>query len=497
MLSFRKNKNEAASPEPAANASSPKKLAKIKISGLKAVLFNYKKLMVRLWFAMQMAFHGIITNPLRSALTVLGVAIGVASVVSLMSIGEGARQSVMQQFESLGTNVILIEAEEKADYFDPGFAEELTQRVDNIELATPIVKGEDDVKWRRMKGKIDILGVNEDFPQIRDHELVAGRFFTSLHVEQRSPVVVLGFTLAQKLLNGRSPVGQTISIGGIDYTILGVLAEKGAGNGDNIDNMIVMPYTSAQRITHDRKVSQIWCKATDTDSVDLAVVQLSRIFRQQLDDDSFPVSDQTGGAAPEDGSGATGEGDGGAVDGGAVDSGGGKPVDTGDTGESEATDDAAASGGDFSEDQPITITNLNQMVDEADNANRVMTLLLGAIAAISLLVGGLGIMNIMLVAVTERIEEIGVRRAIGARRGDLSVQFLLEALYLSGCGALVGVIVGLSLLNVFDAYGLTAIVSFVAIRVAVLVALGCGLVFGVYPAVSASAVAPVEALRRN
>ena len=375
-----------------------------------------------------------------------------------------------------------------------------------IKLATPVVKGEADVKWRRMKGKLDILGVNEDFPEIRDHDLISGRFFTNLHVEQRSPVVVLGYTLAKKLMNGRSPVGQTISIGGLDYTILGVLAEKGEGNGDNIDNMLVMPYTTAERITHDRKVSQIWCKATDSASVDLAVVQLSRIFRQQLDDKSYPVSDNTGGAAPDDGSGVTGEGGdkGGAAEGGAgagADSGA-VAVDSGG-GEAPAGDSSGASGDDaskedsLSEDQPITITNLNQMVDEADNANRVMTMLLGAIAAISLLVGGLGIMNIMLVAVTERIEEIGVRRAIGARRGDLAVQFLLEALYLSGCGALLGVIAGLSLLNVFTAYGFTAVVSFVAIRIAVLVALGCGLIFGVYPAVSASAVAPVEALRRN
>ena len=217
---------------------------------------------------------------------------------------------MMQQFESLGSNVIQIEAEDKADYFDPGFADQLVQRVSKLKLATPIVNGEADVKWRRMKGKIDILGVNEEiFPRSATITSSRADFFTNLHVDQRSPVVVLGFTLAQKLMNGRSPVGQTISIGGIDYTILGVLAEKGAGNGDNIDNMIVMPYTSAQRITHDRKVSQIWCKATDTDSVDLAVVQLSRIFRQQLNNGSFPVSDQTGGAAPDDASGAMGEGD--------------------------------------------------------------------------------------------------------------------------------------------------------------------------------------------
>jgi putative ABC transport system permease protein len=145
----------------------------------------------------------------------------------------------------------------------------------------------------------------------------------------------------------------------------------------------------------------------------------------------------------------------------------------------------------------ITITSLNQLVEEADKANRVMTLLLGGIAAVSLLVGGLGIMNIMLVAVTERTEEIGIRRALGAKQGDLLTQFLLEALYLSAIGAIAGTAGGLWGLNLFGRYGFETAVSFQAIKVATIVALTSGLLFGIYPAISASSVMPVKALRRQ
>ena len=145
----------------------------------------------------------------------------------------------------------------------------------------------------------------------------------------------------------------------------------------------------------------------------------------------------------------------------------------------------------------ITITNLNQLVQEADQANRVMTLLLGGIAAVSLLVGGLGIMNIMLVAVTERTQEIGVRRALGAKQLDLLVQFLLEALYVSGIGAIAGTAGGIWGLNVFARHGFQTAISFDAIKIAIVVALTSGLLFGIYPAVSASSVPPIEALRRQ
>ncbi len=448
-----------------------------------------KSLWVRFWFTAQMAGHGVLANPLRSALTVLGVAIGVASIVSLMGIGEGARQAVVRQFESLGTNVIVLKSEDPAIQFDPEEASDLIERVTGLNFATPVVKTEQAIRWRRTRGNAEILGVNNQFPDIRDQDVVSGHFFTTWHVEQRSPVAVLGYNVAQGLMGGRSPVGQTFTLEGFTFRITGVLAPKGPGQAEGIDDLIVIPYTTALKLTKEKKVDEIWAKAESSQAADLALVQMGRIYKRKLGlDANAPTFTPPG----EE------EGPGGEMPMPVPMAGGGVVVSE------AALDPWGDSGGGGQQDIPgistgkdlITITNLNQLVEEADQANRVMTLLLGGIAAVSLLVGGLGIMNIMLVAVTERTKEIGVRRAIGAKQGDLLTQFLLEALYLSGIGAIAGVAAGIWGVSLFGQYGFETAVSIQAIQISTLVAMGAGLLFGVYPAISASSVPPVEALRR-
>lgn len=428
--------------------------------------------LVRWWFTIKMALHGILANPLRSALTILGVAIGVASVVSLMGIGEGARLAVVEQFESLGANVITITAHDASVEFEPDYSVELVERVEGLEAATPVISNNTTLKWRRTRGKISILGVNNEFPYIRDHRLAAGHFFTSIHVKQRSPVVVLGYNVATTLLGGRNPVGRSITLDGETYRIIGVLTQKGPGKADDIDNKVVIPYTSALKITQKRTVEAIWGKAESKEKADLAIVQLGRILKRKLGIDQ---------KAPSHSQASSGDSEGGGIEG---------------KGESAPTVEAPPSPVlPSAGDDLITITNLNQLVKEADQANRVMTLLLGGIAAVSLLVGGLGIMNIMLVSVTERRTEIGVRRALGAKQGDLLLQFLLEALYVSIIGSVAGIAAGIWGLNIFQGQGFQTAVSFKAIRIATVVALSSGLLFGVYPAISASSVPPVEALR--
>ena len=429
-------------------------------------------MLTRLWFAARMAAHGILAQPLRSALTILGVAIGVTCVVSLMGIGEGARQAVVAQFESLGSNVIVIKANDPSVEFDPDEVPDLVERVDGMDMATPVVHTNAVMRWRRARGTVDIIGVNSKFPEIRDNDLIAGHFFTELHVSQRSPVVVLGYNMGTGLMGGRNPVGQVISLNGMTFRIVGVLAPKGPGKADDIDNKIVIPYTTALRIAEKKTVAEIWGKAETPQKADLAVVQLGRIFKRKLGlDQSAPTTvrgdqEQTGEVTSEM-----------------------APAEVMPSGSSN--NPIISSGEDL-----ITITNLNQLVQEADQANRVMTLLLGGIAAVSLLVGGLGIMNIMLVSVTERTQEIGVRRALGAKQFDLLVQFLLEALYLSGIGAIAGTAGGIWGLNVFASHGFETAISLNAIKIAVVVALTSGLLFGIYPAISASSVPPIEALRR-
>jgi putative ABC transport system permease protein len=332
------------------------------------------------------------------------------------------------------------------------------------------------MRWRRARGEAEFIGTNSNFSAIRDHSLIAGHLFTKWHVEQRSPVAVLGYELAKGLMGGRNPVGQTFTFDGNTFRIIGVLEPKGEGQAEGIDLKILIPYTTAQKIAEKRTVGEIWGKAASAQDADLAVVQLGRIMKRRLGiDQSAPtpaggdnmqsttVSAETkmkteempGRMAPAQKKEIPGLG--------------GKDI--------------------------ITITNLNQLVKEADKANRVMTLLLGGIAAVSLLVGGLGIMNIMLVAVTERTKEIGVRRALGAKQADLLVQFLLEAIYLSGIGAVAGVAAGIWGVNIFSQYGFETAISIQAIQISTMVAFGSGLLFGVYPAISASSVPPVEALR--
>ena len=446
---------------------------------------NISNLLVRMKFSAMMALDGITSNLLRTFLTVLGISIGVAAVISLMGIGEGARRSIVAQFESLGENVIVIKSNAENVMFDVEEAELLPDRITGIEYATPVIYTEETpIRWRRDESEMNIVGVNENYPQIKDHPVVSGNFFTSLHVKQRSPVVVLGFNVANSLLNGRSPVGQTMKIDGINYRIVGVLGEKGEGKGEGIDDKIVIPYTSAMKIAKTKDILEIWAKSNSAEDAELAMVQLGRIYKRKVGMGSN--------ITPNNGNGETS----GEV---IVEEGMDVPMpepmpeepmpeEPGMPGEKENVFEKG--------EEPLTITSLNNLVKEADQANRIMTVLLGGIAAVSLLVGGIGIMNIMLVAVTERTSEIGVRRALGAKKEDLLIQFLLEAVYVSIIGCIAGIILGAWAVGIVAKYGLSAVVSFDSMRIAVFVALTSGLLFGVYPAINASNLPPVEALKR-
>lgn len=443
---------------------------------------------VRLKFSALMALDGISSNLLRTSLTVLGISIGVAAVIALMGIGEGARRSIVSQFESLGENVIVIKSNSENVVFEPDEAEMMPERITGVEYATPVVYTEDTpIRWRRDESKMNIVGVNQSYPEIKDHPIMSGNFFTSLHVKQRSPVVVLGYNVANNLLNGRSPVGQTMKINGINYRIVGVLSLKGEGKGDGIDDKIVIPYTSAMQISNTKSILEIWAKSDSAEDAELAMVQLGRIYNRKVGIGSNVRPGNGEGEVPPDGGMPEGE----------------MPVEPmpEPMPEEPMPGEPGAPGEDknvFEKgEEPLTITSLNNLVKEADQANRIMTVLLGGIAAVSLLVGGIGIMNIMLVAVTERTSEIGVRRALGAKQEDLLIQFLLEAVYVSIIGCIVGILLGSWAVSIVARYGLAAVVSLDSIRISVFVALMSGLLFGVYPAINASSLPPVEALKRQ
>ena len=441
-------------------------------------------LLIRSKFSAMMALDGITSNLLRTFLTVLGISIGVAAVISLMGIGEGARRSIVAQFESLGENVIVIKSNAENVKFDIEETEDLSERITGIEYATPVIYTEETpIRWRRDESEMSIVGVNENYPQIKDHPVASGNFFTSLHVKQRSPVVVLGFNVANSFLNGRSPVGQSMKIDGISYRIVGVLGEKGEGKGDGIDDKIIVPYTSAMKIAKTKDILEIWAKSNSAEDAELAMVQLGRIYKRKVGMGTN--------ITPNNGNGEQPPGEGGDMPTEPMPEPMPEPMleEPGVPGEKENVFEKG--------EEPLTITSLNNLVKEADQANRIMTVLLGGIAAVSLLVGGIGIMNIMLVAVTERTSEIGVRRALGAKKEDLLIQFLLEAVYVSIIGCVTGILLGAWAISIVSRYGLSAVVSFESIRIAVFVALTSGLLFGVYPAINASSLPPVEALKRQ
>jgi putative ABC transport system permease protein len=329
---------------------------------------------------------------------------------------------------------------------------------------------------------MNIVGVNENYPEIKDHPVINGNFFTSLHVKQRSPVVVLGYNVANSLLNGRSPVGQTMKIDGINYRIVGVLGQKGDGKGDGIDDKIVIPYTSAMKIAKTKDILEVWAKSNTAEDAELAMVQLGRIYKRKIGMGSN--------ITPNNGSTGDPSGEGEVIVEETTEMPMEEPIPE-EPGVPEK-ENVFEKG-----EEPLTITSLNNLVKEADQANRIMSVLLGGIAAVSLLVGGIGIMNIMLVAVTERTSEIGVRRALGAKKEDLLIQFLLEAVYVSIIGCVTGILLGAWAVSIVSKYGLSAVVSFESIQIAVFVALASGLLFGVYPAINASSLPPVEALKRQ
>lgn len=442
---------------------------------------DLRRFLVKLGFSLKMAWHGVAAKPLRSFLTVLGIAIGVASVISLMGIGEGARLEVLKQFESLGSNVIVIKAQDPSVNFKPEEAQELKERVKGLIYATPIVRTEAVMRWRRARGEVQILGVSSEYYKVRDYKVITGHFFTEWHVKERAKVAVLGYNLGKSLLNGRSPVGATFTLNNETYRVVGVLSKKGNAQ-EGLDDMIIIPYTTALKIAGKRSVDEIWVKADSAKSADLAIAQMGRIYRRKLGLDlkapKINPGNEKEGAERKPVEGKT------PVNPAPVPAP--QPPEGG-----KSSNESIIAGKDL-----VTITNMNTLIEEADKANRVMTLLLAGIASVSLLVGGLGIMNIMLVAVSERTSEIGLKRALGAKKSDLLLQFILESIILSLFGALGGIIAGIWGVKAFTAYGLYSIVSLSALKVSTFVALGCGLVFGVYPAYLASSVPPVEALRR-
>ncbi len=389
-------------------------------------------------------------NRLRSVLTMLGIIIGVAAVIAMVSVGQGAEVMVQDQIASIGTNMLFItpgSLTSSGVRLGAGAVSTLT--VEDSEAivrecpaaaaATPAVRASEQMVFGDQNWFTQVQGTNEMFVTIRDWPLQEGSFFTAADVRSSARVVVLGKTVVDNLLPGVDPVGQTIRIRNLPFRVVGVLVAKGQSlMGQDQDDLAVMPYSTVQRKLLGQKilsVNQIMVSAISPKASQLAVSEITALLRQRH---------KTPAGQPDD----------------------------------------------------FMIRNLTDIADAAERTNMIMTLLLGSIAAVSLVVGGIGIMNIMLVSVTERTREIGISMAVGARPGYVRGQFLTESVVLSLLGGFAGVLTGTALaVTITRALGWPIGVSVPSVLISFGFAALVGIFFGYYPAHKAASMDPIDALR--
>jgi len=409
--------------------------------------------------SVRIALRALTANKLRSALTMLGIIIGVGAVITLMSAGEGVSVYVEEQFRGFGSNLLFVipGGEDQAFSGEPGTitgGAELTNddvqalrdpiRAPDVVAVAPVVVQTTIVATAKEDMVARVEGVAPEYATVRKWFPVAGEFIREADIESRSRVTVLGQDVVDELFpENPYPLGETIKINDVLFRVIGVMEEKGGSSFGSQDETVMVPITTMQtRLVSmrsqsgDYQVSQIVVEAASKDRIDAASRQVAAILRDQHEID-------------------------------------------------------------FSDEDDFTIFSQEDIISVFGNITNVLTTFLGAIAGISLLVGGIGIMNIMLVSVTERTREIGLRKAVGARQSDILWQFLLEAISLSVVGGLIGIglgALGASIVsNLID--GFSAVVTAQAVVLATTFSAAVGLIFGVYPARRASLLNPIEALR--
>jgi putative ABC transport system permease protein len=403
---------------------------------------------VKFMAILRVGLRALARNKMRSLLTMLGIIIGVGAVIAMIAIADGARAQVQAQIAAMGTNVVMVfPGSVTQGGVRSGFgsittmtdddADAIRREAPSVARVAPTTRTVAQVVAGNQNWSTQIQGAGADYFDIRDWPVEYGLPFTDLDVRSASKVAILGTTVAENLFPGEDPVGGVVRINKVPFTVLGIMKKKG-GNamGSDQDDIIVVPYTTAQKrlqgITH---IQGMMISAVSKERVPDATTEISQVLRRRHKippggNDDFIIRAQS---------------------------------------------DIAAT---------------------AEETSKVMTMLLGAIASVSLLVGGIGIMNIMLVSVTERIREIGIRMAVGARPGDILLQFLLEAIILSTLGGLIGVGLGLAISGIVSkAAGWSVLVALPAVMMAFGFAVAIGVFFGFYPARKAALLDPIEALR--
>lgn len=389
----------------------------------------------------KVSLRSLWANKMRSFLTMLGIIIGVAAVITLVSIGAGLKIYITEQFEALGSNLIYVYPGDLSS----GFGERAMisqirlerqhrQAIDRLDLPveaiSALVQVADQAKYKENTLKTIIFGVESTYARVVNVDLKIGRFFTEGEEERRRRVAIIGSQVAEEIFSGADPLGKNFFLGGSAFEVVGVLEEQGGGamGSSSIDDTVIVPLKTAELLFGQENYSAIIVKAESETDIDQVKTEIKKELLDYFEEDDFSVLDQ------------------------------------------------------------------RQILNQIDSILGVLTLALGGIAAISLLVGGIGIMNIMLVSVTERTAEIGLRKAVGAQNKDILVQFIIESVFLSIVGGSIGVVFGFLgslLIGSFLQTAVTPWSVFLAFSISALI----GVIFGVAPARKAARLDPIEALR--
>jgi putative ABC transport system permease protein len=393
---------------------------------------------------MLMAVRNLKNNKVRSLLTMLGIIIGVAAVIVMVALGEGAKKKITDSITAMGSNLLMVSPGRGhrrggsfggAQEFDTKIIKVVQNSSSDIEAVAPQVQSSKTVQYGGSSLSTNIIGCTVSYPAIRNYKVEKGRFFTQTEEESKKRVAVIGSYIAEELFDGIDPLGKELKIGQTRLKIIGVLKEKGQGGFGNNDDLILVPLLMAQRrLFGSKRLSMVSVKINSAQNMDRAYEELYAAMMVKFKN----------------------------------------------------------------KEEKFAVRNQAEILSTVQESSQTFTLLLAGIAAVSLLVGGIGIMNIMLVSVTERIREIGIRKAIGAQKEEILLLFLIEAVLLSVTGGVIGIMIGCATAKLAGSFsGWTTALTLQPVIIAFAFSFAIGLFFGVFPAYKAAGLDPIEALRHE